>query len=132
MAEPSGKILRVAEDWLFKLSHWHLFPQRPLSVEREALRPSSQSFSGRAGSNRYYTPQSSSSSRQSIDVLVRHMISEQLLREEGREVIAEVLLLLVISSSSGRPYCLLYDPCSASHALCTATGNAEGAQTMGK
>ena len=60
------------------------------------------------------------------------MTSDILLREEVREVLAEVLLLLVLSSSSVRLDCLLHNPFSASHALCSATGNTEGAQTVGK
>ena len=60
------------------------------------------------------------------------MISELVLREEVHEVIAEVLLLRVLSSSSVRLHCSLYNPFSARHALCTATGNAECAQTVGK
>ena len=59
------------------------------------------------------------------------MVPDILLKEKVREVIAEVLLLLVLSSSF-RLDCLLRNPFSASHALCTATGNAEGAQTVGK
>ena len=59
------------------------------------------------------------------------MISELLLREEVHEVVAEVLLLLVRSSSSVRLDCLLYDPFSARHAHYTATGNAEGAHPVG-
>ena len=53
------------------------------------------------------------------------MVSALLFREEVREVVAEVLLLLVMSSSSVRLDCLLLNPFSASHALCTATGDAE-------